>query len=239
MATTPIAARVQKASPGALVDLFQVDLTRLGGTILYFTPQIYENQDPVSFDGILYAPVPIEVSGFERSGKEPFPRPRVKIANVNLVASALVRDYADLVGATVTHIQTFADYLDDGADPDPGQHLPLNIFRIENKVSQTKTEVEWELSAAIDQQDRKLPGRQILRICTWVYRRFNVTTGQFEYDQSERACPYTGDACYDRNNNPVDPARDRCSHTLVGCKQRFGQYNELPFGGFPGAGLST
>ena len=238
-ALNSIEKRAQLASPGTLVDLYQVDLTRLGGDVLYFTPQVYPDQSVIRFGGKAYVPVPIEVSGFERATDRPFARPKVRIGNVNLVGSALVRDYQDLTGATVTHIETFAEYLDDGADPDPGQHFPPNVYRVERKTRQDKLSIEWELSAAVDQQDRKLPGRQVLRICTLRYRRFNVATGLFEYDTTERACPYTGDNCYDRNNNPVAASLDKCSHTLSGCKQRFGQFAELPYGGFPGVGLSV
>lgn len=240
MATLPIKTRAQQSSPGKLVDLFRIDLSRLGGGLLYFTPQVYEDQSQVMFDGIMYSAIPIEVSGFERSTKDPFPHPRVKISNVNLVASALVRDYRDLVGATVTHIQTFANYLDDGDDPDPGQYFPPNVYRIERKVAQTALAIEWELAVAIDQQNRKLPGRQVLRICTWIYRRPDPeVSGEFLYEQSDRACPYTGAACFDRNNVPTDAAHDHCSHTVTGCKARFGQFAELPYGGFPGVGLSA
>lgn len=234
-----IEKRAQQSSPGALIDLFQIDLTRLGGGILYFTPQVNPDQSSVQFGGETYVPVPIEVTGFERNAKGPFPRPRVRIANINLAASALVRDYQDMVGATVTHIQTFTDYLDTGPTPDPGQHFPLNVYRVHAKLAQNRLAIEFELSASIDQEGRKLPGRQVLRICTLRYRRFNVETGVFEYDQTERACPYTGDNSYDRNNNPTAPAQDRCSHTIPGCKQRFGQFSELPYGGFPGVGLSV
>lgn len=238
MATVPIQTSVQKASPGDLVDLMKIDLQRLGGSVLYFTPQVYEDQTPLAFGGIAYAPVPMEVTGFERSGKGPFARPHVVIGNVNLEGSALVYEFRDLVGATVTHIQTYARHLDDGEDPDDEIWLQKNVFRVARKVRQHELMIEWELSASIDQQGRKFPGRQVTRSCPLIYRNFDQDLSQFFYATTQRRCPYEGDNCFDRNGNPVAASLDDCSHDDEGCKLRFGQYAELPYGGFLGAGLS-
>ncbi|MOA38762.1 Phage minor tail protein L [compost metagenome] len=52
-------------------------------------------------------------------------------------------------------------------------------------------------------------------------------------------CGYTGTAYFDADGNPVtDPNLDECSGTVnTGCKKRFGQGGELPFGGFPASSL--
>lgn len=51
-------------------------------------------------------------------------------------------------------------------------------------------------------------------------------------------CDYAGIRYFDKNNNPVsDPSLDECNGTLTACKLRFGEHNELPFGGFPGTSL--
>lgn len=239
MATIPLSQRVQLPEPGSIVDLFQMDLRKLGGPILYFAPEIYENQTVLSFGGIAYPPVPVTIKGFERNAKDPFPRPRCTLSNINLVGSSLINDFDDLVGATVKHIQTFAEHLDGGSDPDSGQFFPLNIYRIERLIRQEGAECEWELSSAIDQQNRKLPGRQVLRSCDYNYRIYNTATGKFEYDHTERSCPYSGAASFDVNNDATDPANDVCSHTVPGCKTRFGQFAALPYGGFPGVGQSS
>lgn len=239
MANTPLKARVQLPAPGSLVDLFHLDLRKLGGPQLFFAPEVEEDQAVVSFGGIAFPPIPVSIKGFERNAKDPFPRPRCTMSNISKLGSSLIAEFDDLVGGVIKHIQTFAEHLDGGSDPDPGQFFPLNIYKVERLVRQEGDEVEWELSSAIDQQDRKLPGRQVLRSCDYNYRLFNEVTGLHEYDQSERACPYTGAACFDINNNPTDAANDMCPHTVPACKLRFGPFAELPYGGFPGAGLST
>jgi lambda family phage minor tail protein L len=70
-----------------------------------------------------------------------------------------------------------------------------------------------------------LPRRQVVQnVCAWRYR--------------SAECGYTGGAVADINDQPTtDPARDQCGKRLASCKLRFGQYAELPFGGFPAAGL--
>lgn len=242
----PITARAQLSDPGALVSLLSIDLTAWGAGVAYFTPGTTATGQEIVFDGITYPPVPVQVEGIEKSSSGPIPRPLVRIANVNRAISALLRDYDDLVGATVTHILTLVQYLDavnfpgGNSDADPGQYIGPEIYRVERKVRQNKLFVELELSASIDQQDRKLPGRQVLRdVCPWIYRRPDPSVpGQFIYDNTTMQCPYTGGACFDRRNNPTDAAHDDCSRTLEGCAVRFGQFEELPFGGFPGAGLS-
>ena len=48
------------------------------------------------------------------------------------------------------------------------------------------------------------------------------------------ACPYTGEACYDKNGETTDESGDVCGHRLSDCVLRFGEGNPLYYGGFPG-----
>ncbi|MCM7842235.1 phage minor tail protein L, partial [Enterobacter roggenkampii] len=70
---------------------------------------------------------------------------------------------------------------------------------------------------------------QLHSLCTWCIRN-KYRTGD--------GCDYAGTNYFDKNNNPVsDPSLDECSGTLTACKLRFGENNELSFGGFPGTSL--
>ena len=52
-------------------------------------------------------------------------------------------------------------------------------------------------------------------------------------------CSYTGTDYYDVNGNTVSTlAQDVCGKRVASCKLRFGENAELPFGSFPGAGLT-
>lgn len=112
---------------------------------------------------------------------------------------------------------------------DPNEHFPDEIWFIERKVAETKEMVEFELATAIDLNGEVLPGRQIMsNVCTWLLR--GGYRGPY--------CSYTGSAYFDINDNPVDdPGQDVCAGLVRSCKRRFGENNELPYGGFPAAGL--
>ena len=66
----------------------------------------------------------------------------------------------------------------------------------------------------------------------WLYRYRSGNS--WVYDQTGNACPYTGNACYDKFGQSCDPADDACGHTLSDCVRRFGTRKALPYGGFPG-----
>jgi hypothetical protein len=112
---------------------------------------------------------------------------------------------------------------------DPAEFFPDEIWFIERKVAETKEMVEFELATAIDLNGEVLPGRQIMsNVCTWLLR--GGYRGPY--------CSYTGSAYFDINDNPVaDPGQDVCAGLVRSCKRRFGENNELPYGGFPAAGL--
>ena len=84
----------------------------------------------------------------------------------------------------------------------------------------------FELASKFDLAGQKLPKRQIVaNVCQWVYR------------SSE--CSYTGSNYFDVNGNTVSTlAADVCGKRVESCKLRFGSNAELPFGSFPGAGLT-
>lgn len=223
----------QSTSLDAKVEIWTLDLTALGGTVLRFTLGPADGQ-PVLHDGKSYPPVPIETDGFEWSGSGPLPTPKLRVSNINLVMSGLVQEFQDLVGAKVTRLRTLRRFLDGQPLADPAAHWPLDIYRVERKSAQTKLAIEWELSAAMDQEGRKVPGRQITRLCDQRYRVWDPDTETFDY--SKATCPYVAAQSYDRFGDPVSSdADDVCNKQLVtGCQARFGESSVLPFRGFPG-----
>lgn len=186
--------------------------------------------------GNTYAPIPIQATGYDKSGTGPFPRPKLRMSNLFNEGSALAQEYGDMRGAVVTRRVLYADHLDNGPDPDPAAFYPPDIFLVDRKSLQNSQVIEWELASVLDQQGVSLPGRQILRdVCPFTYRVWNGSS--FVY-ASDNGCPYTGSAMFDLNGEPVtNPAEDRCSHRLkTGCRKRYGVTQEIPFGGFPMVG---
>lgn len=228
-----VQAEAQRFSAGNLITLFEVDATAIGGEYMRFTASVGENNQPIRFGGHEYFPTDIEADGFEVNGRGTLPTPIIRINNAVKVLQAGVVTLEDLLGATVYRIRTFRDFLDDGIDPDPEAKFPVDIFKIERKVGQNKVYIEFELSAAMDQEGRMIPGRQIIRdYCTHIYRVWNPVTEEFDY--SKATCPYAGFGNYDENNTPCNPAQDRCGKRTSSCKMRFGENNQLPTRAFPG-----
>ena len=174
------------------------------------------------------ARMPIEASGFARSGQGALPRPKLAAANVSGLVGAAAEE---LIGAKLTRTRTFSKYLDavnfSGGNPmaDPHQVIDREIWFVDRKSAENKLVVEFELAAAFDLAGVMLPRRQFVQnVCPWRYRGAE--------------CGYTGGPVADEKDQPTsDPAKDRCGKRLASCKLRFGQYAELPFGGFPAVGL--
>lgn len=222
---------IQKLAPGAIVELFDLDLTAFGGDLLRFhagTNQLLAN---VVWQGNAYTAFPVEATGFEFNGNGQQTRPKLAAANVAGAITALVLQYDDIVGAKLTRRRTLAKYLDavnfpGGTNPtaDPTAEFPLDIYFVDRKSAENNQVVEFELAPAMDVTGVQLPRRQVVQnVCPWAYRG------------SE--CGWTGTTYFNASDNATDLAGDACGKRLSSCKVRFGQYAELPFGGFPAAGL--
>lgn len=224
----------QKLEPSAIVSLFKLDTMKLGGPVLYFTMSSRVGGSKIVFGGITYEPIDIEFEGLEMTGVGSLPTPKVRLANNNNIVQALVNSYGDLNGSELVRIRTYARFLDGEPDADPLAYFGPDRFRVERMSEDTPEQVEWELSTAIDQEDKMIPGRTIIAgTCLWRYREWNPIAGAFDYSMAQ--CPYTGSQSYDINDQPVTAALDKPSRRLSCCRTRFGANNPLPFGGFPGA----
>lgn len=228
-----ISSVAQSAQPGALISLFSLDTSPLGGGVFYFVQGTNGNQN-IKFNGIQYTPVDIEIDGLESNGAGGLPTPRIRISNTSGLPQSIINTYGDLVGCQVTRIRTFERYLDDGDEPDGNTFYGPDIFRVEQKTSENPLMIEWELSAAVDQQGKMIPGRVVIRdTCLWRYRS-HIAGALFDYSKVQ--CPYVGAQSFDKNDNPTTPDKDECGRRVSSCKKRFGANAALPFGGFPGVG---
>jgi lambda family phage minor tail protein L len=215
-------------SPTAIVELYILDTTKYaGGSLLRFHAGLNEVYQPIVWQGNTYLPLPIEAEGFDVSAKGVLPRPKIRVANVDGLFSAEVRTNNDLVGCTVTRKRTHAKYLDAinfaGGNPhaDENQHYSDSLWIVEQKTSENKYIIEWELASAFDVQGVKLPFRQVVQnSCTW------------EYKGSE--CGYAGTNYFDKNDVVCSIGDDYCSKRLKACRARHGA-STLPYGAFPGA----
>lgn len=161
-----------------------------------------------------YEPLPIAASGFELSGSNSLPQPKLSISNVYGQMTLYNLDFEDLIGFSVTRIRTYAKYLkaiDDVAQAsfDANAHFTPDTWWFSRKTEETKLGVVYELNSVFDLEGLNLPKRRM-------YSNFCP----FEYRGPE--CNYTGAAV----STP-----DVCPKTLGACKERF--VTDLRFGGFP------
>lgn len=227
----PLRVDLQTLNPKSIVELFELDATALGGDMLRFHNGQNGLGANVVWQGNTYTAFPIEARGFEFNGRGQLPRPMLRVANVTGILGVLVRSYQDLLGAKLTRRRTLVKFLDavnfSAGNPyaDPTAALPDDVYFIDRKATENKVLIEFELAAAMDIQGVKLPRRHIVQnVCPWSYRG-----GE---------CGYTGTNYFDANDQPVATlAQDVCGKRLASCKKRFGEFDELPFGGFPAAGL--
>lgn len=223
---------VQTLTPGTLIELFELDATAIGGTVIRWHSGVNELGNNVVWQGNSYTRFPVEADGFEWNGKGTIPRPKLRAANVTGLIGALTRQYDDLVNAKVTRRRTLLKYLDavnfpGGVNPtaDPNSHFADEVYYVDRKTTENRLVIEFELSAAWDVQGVELPRRHVVQnVCIWKYR--------------SAECSYAGGAVADINDNPTGVlANDVCGKRLRSCRLRFGSTSVLPFGGFPGAGL--
>jgi lambda family phage minor tail protein L len=224
-----IALQTVKLNHSAPVELYQLDITVFGGAVYRFSPQTNELGSAVVWQGQAYEPFPIQASGFEQRASGPFPRPTLAVSNVLGTLGLLIRQYDNLRGARLVRKRTMARYLDaanfaaGNPQADPLAEWPDEVWMIDECTGRNKLAISWGLRSPLDFDGVMLPTR-VMRPnhCPWRYRSSD--------------CGYTGGPVATVNDTPTsNPALDKCSQRLGGCKLRFPN-QPLPFGGFPALG---
>lgn len=225
---------LQSLTPGNIVTLYELDTRVIGGAdqLLF-----HEGTNPLGqvlvWGGRQYTQFPIVAEGFEKTGNGATARPKLRAANIDGLLGQLARELGGLEGCRLIRTRTFLKYLDavnfpGGTNPsaDPGQFIEREIWFVSRKTAENRIMLEYELAPSFDVSGIKLPRRQVIQnTCTWRYRG------------SE--CGFTGGPIADSLDNGVTVLQqDVCGKCLSSCRLRYGQNAVLPFGGFPGAGLT-
>ncbi|MEJ2766983.1 phage minor tail protein L [Photobacterium sp. MCCC 1A19761] len=220
-----LAESVQLTQP-PLLDLYDIDLTPLGGDMLRLHNGTNAKREPLVWRGHIYQPYPCQGAGFERSGRGPSNRPKFSVGNLHGLVTGLVKDYQELAGVVVTRRQMFLKHLDavnfESGNPHADETQErVSRFVIERLAELTALQATFELSLPSEMQGAIIPARLITTdVCAWQYRSAD--------------CGYTGGPVADADDKPTaDPDCDRCGKRLSSCRIRFGQHGVLPFGGFP------
>lgn len=227
-----IAMQLATLAHDAIIEMYEVDVTPLGGALLRFYSGTNALNQSLTWQANIYQAYPIEAEGFDIKSEGPLPRPTLKVANVLGLIGALCYQYGGLKGAKVTRKRTLAKYLDAvnfaggvNASADPNMHYPDEVWFIDRKAQHNREVVAFEMVSPIDAGDLVLPRRQVIAsVCVWEYRGAD--------------CGYTGGAVAKEDDTPTSTmGLDACGHRLTSCQLRNWPGNELPFGGFPGAGI--
>lgn len=227
---------LSKLNPSAIIELFEVrlDSTLHGSTDVYrFHAGANAAVDGnIVFNGATYTRIPVKADGFEFSNTGTLPRPKLTISNLDGTMTTLLllvnatTAGNDLGGAEVRRIRTLKKFLDGESTADPNAKFPDERWFIDRKAEESRDSVTFELASKFDLAGQKLPKRQIVaNVCQWKYR--------------SAECSYTGSNYFDVDGNSVSTlAADVCGKRVASCKLRFGATAELPFGSFPGSGLT-
>jgi lambda family phage minor tail protein L len=175
--------------PSQLLEFYLIyyDWPEDQNSVLALTPIQKGINIQVIWQGQSYLSYPMEISGFESSGDNTLPRPRVMLSNKDYAISKYLKVHNNLIGAKIVRKRTFAKFLDDsnfegGQNPffdvveqitsaSETSFLPDQTFYVNRRVSETKELVELELSSVFELDNVYLPNRNVYaRYCTWIYR---------------------------------------------------------------------
>lgn len=237
----------QSLNPGKMVELIEIDLANApdkpeGWThVIRFTSAGRGFNQGVAYRGNQYAPGAFQVGSISQDSGGKIPEPTLKIQLAEEATGNIMNFLnrgGDPRGAVVKRIMIADHYLDDGASPNPNMAFVQKFFI--NQLSELfQHMVTFKLSATMgldslnDKVNRTLSSNQ----CNKKYRIWNVAKAGFDYvpvvdggcewgqagEQSNFSyCPSWGTPYFDANDQPTtDPKQDRCSLSLVGCKNRF------------------
>ena len=241
---------LQKLSVTGLVTLYELDATKLGAGIFRWHGHVSSDSwriidDTVIDDGATvkrdiiwqgqtYSPMPIQTDGLEVRGDGKASTPSLALANningVQGAISALCLQHDDFAGARLTVINTMAKYLDaanfTNGNPQAANEYRKQVWYVEQKTSENRSAVSFELSNPVDFEGARIPSREITNYCHWAVH------GRYRGEE----CGYTGAARFtDKGVPTTDPAKDKCGGRLVSdCGAR---NNQDRFGGFPSSAL--
>ena len=139
----------------------------------------------IIWQGNTYEKFPIVAEGFAFEGRGQIPRPNLTMSNLGGITRSgvvitvtdlmlivnLTTPHNDLINAKITRLQVLASSLDAANFPNntnpfgtpSSNELPQEIFFIDRKQTENRNVVQFELVSRLDQQNKKLPKRQVTR----------------------------------------------------------------------------
>lgn len=223
---TELMREITRMEPSALIELFTLDATDLGGSLFNFVSAtnydgLSQRPTAIVFGGETYAPLPIEVKGFGTKSKGELPRPTIRFANLGGLFTGLALAFDDLTGAKLIRTRTFAKFLDGAPEASPTSFFPRDVFYVDRKVSENKSVIEFELGTLLDVDGEQLPRRQVTsNLCHWPYRGTycGFADNRFVADRNNNVWPTSLSVIYrgTYSNTRLYVLGDAVSHVVDG-----------------------
>lgn len=175
-----IAKTLVELQPTAIIELFLIYFNYKNSPDSFFAfhgGSIFQN--PITWQGVEYLPIPVETEGFEVNANGRIARPKIKISNKDYIVTDILNQFEDLQFAKLVRKRTFTKYLDninfvDGnpwGDPDSSAELSNDTFIVSQKTAENKLFVEFELTSQLDIDGLDLNKRKIFsNYCSFTYR---------------------------------------------------------------------
>lgn len=167
---------VTQIEQSAMLDLYEVDLSRFGGNVYRFHDGMNGLLKPVIWQGNRYDPYPVQVTGLSMTAQGASARPKMTFANIDGLLTAINNDYDDALGAIVTRRQVMEQYLDavnfpDGNNQADPSREAVQKFVIEQRENSDSDFVTYVLALPTETDNAQIPARVIQAdICPWRYR---------------------------------------------------------------------
>jgi lambda family phage minor tail protein L len=166
MTTPTIEAKLYEIhTQDALVDLFCLDASALGGEVYYFSPHIFANGELISWGGQVYQRLPIGIDNNEvKASNADLPQPTLTISNVGGPLMSAIVALGDLTGAKLTHTMTYVSYLDGQSNPSTSEYIgPQTWYIYQLSQLMSSQSIQYTLACVIDRPGYMFPVRQVLR----------------------------------------------------------------------------
>lgn len=171
--------------PETYLELFELYVGETYGFVRFHAGKNFTSN--IVYKGNSYFSCPVEFGGAESSSSGKRPRPVIKISNINGFITNYIKNRNDLNNCTIKRTKIFLKNIDDvnfpdslnpfysykakWSFPDYGPEFFSDTYIINNKISENKYTVEFELSSPLDLENVFMPSRVIMdNMCPFVYR---------------------------------------------------------------------
>lgn len=172
--------------PDTYLELFDLYIDASIGFLRIHAGKNFDQN--IMYKGLVYQMCPINFDGAETNSSGALPRPTITISNINGLVTDYIKNKNDLNNCIITRTKVLIRNIDDsnfpkGLNPYYGFQPQWNSslgygpeyfkdsYIVNNKKTENKYRVEFELASPLDLENIFLPSRKINdNLCSFVYR---------------------------------------------------------------------